>query len=45
MVYRLPRAQPFWPITPLGASTENPKNTLEHLAIITPGTLHALECR
>jgi hypothetical protein len=41
-VYRLPRAQSFWPITPLGARAQNPEDTLEHLAIITPGMPHAL---
>jgi hypothetical protein len=45
MVYRLPRAQSFWPITPLGARAQNPEDTLEHLAIITPETPHALGFR
>jgi len=45
IVHRLPRAQSFWPITPRGASTQNPGNTLEHLAIITPGAAHALGFR
>jgi hypothetical protein len=35
--YRLPRAQSFRPITPVGARAQNSGKTLEHGAISTPG--------